>query len=306
MRIDRRTVMGGAFCLALAFVCSPVFPVSGFAQDDTDGASGEPRPALIEEALDTGEVFTEYRWSFLQTMSSQDAESEDGQIVMRFDPREEEAWTLIEPTGDAVTDEIKQVVERIRETPRGERSIGQGDLSHTIGGEISVAREEASAMVYRFEPQPRPDARDGAAGFLDNLEGELTVQRSGGGADGTRPWIRSVRLHAPQSFKPNLAARINTFEQSGSYALVEGVPVLAESVTRLEGSAMFRSFNETVSITLTQIERIDPAQMPATAQPAVPVDTGPDPDIPQPGDQPGVEGGEESGLPADQEEAPAP
>lgn len=240
----------------LAFWTILLMPYLAWAQDDTAPAPTPNRPALVREALAAGDPVSETAWAFTQALAN-----DEGEILLRYDPREEgEAWTLLSPPAEDAPKEVIGILEGIRKAQRGSEVLGYENLSTVLGDAVTLAREEADAMIYRFEPTkpPKGQARGRAAGFLDKLRGELTIRRSGAGEDGADPWIEVVRLFAPEPFKPNLAARITRFEQTAHYNLRDGLPLLRESNTAVAGSALFSDFEESVTVRIIEAEPIVP------------------------------------------------
>ncbi len=253
-----RSTLSGRFGFAAAVLALVIlFDVSrtpAFAQDapepaETEQAVAAQRPALIVEALKSGAPIGQSDWAFTQALSNG-----DGEIVLRHDPALDEGpWRLVKPPVETASDDVLEIVEGIRAAGRGAEVLGYENLSAALGTDIVLAREEARTMVYRFQPVAPPEGGRGrAASFMEKLRGELTVRKSGAGADASAPWIESVRLFAPESFKPNFAARITSFEQIATYRIVDGLPLLEESRTAVAGSAMFSGFEESVTVRILE------------------------------------------------------
>lgn len=215
-------------------------------------------PDLLQRAFDAGRPASEARWAFTQTMVNDGVD-----VVLRYDPRETPAWRFAdrdtsqsEPESERAED-ARKVLEGIQGSGVGDDSLGYERVAVTVGNEAIVSLEDARTVTYRFKPQAPEDAAENQKRFLSYLEGEVVVTREGAG-QGNEPWVSAVRLSAPESFKPSFSARIKSFTRLARYELREGVPLLAESSVRAEGSALFRSFEEEVSVQISRIEPVGP------------------------------------------------
>ncbi len=226
-----------------------------------DGDLPSERPAPLIDALAAGAPVTQYDWTFTQTMAV-----EDGRIVVRHDPRDPaRRWTLLEPAPEAASEGVLLVMQSLETGEPGRGLLGYDLLDEAIGDDVMLAREEAEALIYRFTPMADPQGARQARAFMRKLRGEILVSRSGAGADGQAPWIQSVRIYAPRSFKPSLDARIHSFEQTALYGLQNGVPLLQESTTAVAGSALFEPFEESVTVRIS-----DAVPMPLVTPPPSP------------------------------------
>ncbi|MGF1455482.1 MAG: hypothetical protein ACFB6R_08920 [Alphaproteobacteria bacterium] len=252
-QLPGHALLAAGAALVLLLMSPSVAP----AQPQSDAAPGPaPRPALISQALESGAAVSAQAWAFTQSLSS-----DGNEVLLRYDPREPgEAWTLLSPSPETASKEVIRLFEGVRDAKRGSELLGYENLSTVLGNDVTLVREEAEAMVYRFQPTapPKGQPRGRAAGFLEKLHGELTVRQTGAGAEGTRPWIRTVRLFSPEPFKPNFSARIASFEQTATYDLRDGLPLLTESRTAVSGSALFRDFEESVTVRIIEAEPLAP------------------------------------------------
>jgi hypothetical protein len=233
-------------------------------------AHAQATPALVESAVAAVEARAEpeQRWSFTRTMTL-GARS----LRAEFDPARpaEEAWRLVSPASlDELAAELRAAFEAFgaEETPDlnvvlGGESEEEGGLADLIGGGLRLVRDEGSRAVFAFQPTGEGLGGDGGGGGGDmarHLAGELIVATAA-------PMIESLRFFAEGSFKPNPAARITTLDVEMRFAEIEpGGPIaVASTVTHVAGSALFRSFDQTIEVVNADFVR---AELVGAPQPA--------------------------------------
>ncbi|MCW5723885.1 MAG: hypothetical protein KIS81_02890 [Maricaulaceae bacterium] len=230
-----------------------------------------PRPALLELALAAGHEAPEGAiWRFTLTADM----GERGRFVARYDGArpEGERWMLVEPAEDAMSDDLRRSWQGLsggarrgtqeqegENAPRRGVRIGagsgglfqNGDTSRIISGDVRQLSETPDAAVFAFTPNLGND--DGDAGFSDQLAGEATVSRNG-------PYLRRLRVYARQSFKPNPAARVHSFEMVMEYAAQPGLPapVLRRMRTEVDVSALFQRQRQLADFTFSDVEYTAP------------------------------------------------
>ena len=100
-----------------------------------------------------------------------------------------------------------------------------------------LVRQTATTATYRFNPIPRPNDRDDAK-LMEHLTGTVTVAKD-------RPAILNFTLTAPESFKPALVARVDTFTLKADCAFSpDGRTYVSTFELKVTGSAMLQSFED--------------------------------------------------------------
>jgi hypothetical protein len=176
----------------------------------------------------------------------------------------ETAYTLLQPASEDALSEAQAEMwagfnrddeEDAPDSDPGESySVGQFDaegLREAIGASATLLREENGRLVYGFTPQSLPGQGgedEERSGLLDNLAGEIEV-------DAERGQIAQVRFALTESFKPNMAARINDFllEQRFVHEPAIDGPRFAGMTMSMAGSAVFQSFSQTMEIDLVSV-----------------------------------------------------
>jgi hypothetical protein len=211
--------------------------------------SDDSRPALLEQALSGPEtiVWDASDWRYTMTISSN-----DGPIIGRFDGSQEleSQWTLISPTFDALSDSQTELWnDTIEDDPDddGNGLLFGVDEADMIGGDIVELSSTTINVTYGFTPDLSEDNGDDPLG--GHIRGEVTVRRE-------NPAVQSMRVYAPESFKPHPIARLNVFEMQMHFGSVEGLdhPMLQSFQTTIEGRAAFQSFGEHLTMNITDIE----------------------------------------------------
>jgi hypothetical protein len=128
------------------------------------------------------------------------------------------------------------------------------DLRDIVGDAATLLREENGLSVYGFTPQSMAlsMSRDGGDSqtdsMLEHMTGDIAI-------DSGRNEVAWVHVFAPDSFKPTMAARINTFSMRQSF--VQEPAYAAPRLERLElavsGSAAFQTFEQTMVMEITNL-----------------------------------------------------
>lgn len=232
--------------VAAALACSIFIPVpsAGFAFAD------DAMPAPLAEAVARRRTESGARsnWRFTLTV-----ESEVGTIVGRYDGALEESrqWTLVSPSSADITDEQLDVWTATIE-PDGEEDADDGGLffsdeeADIFGGNYVVLPAGENRLSYGFTPHMGDDG-DGDR-MEGHINGEVTIIRDAG-------VIESVRIFAPESFKPHPIARLHTFELRFDFDLLEGqsVPHMTHFSTQLSGNAAFQDFSQHLTLSFSDV-----------------------------------------------------
>lgn len=252
--------------LILAAACLLVAPAA-FAQ----------LPEPLEQALSAapGETITAERIALRMTVNGES-------ILVEIRPGgggRDTVYTLLQPASeDALSEQQAEMwagfngsddeEEDAPDSDPGESySVGQFDaeaLREAIGASATLLREENGRLVYGFTPQSLPGQGgedDERSGLLDNLAGEIEV-------DAERGQIAEVRFALTESFKPNMAARINDFllEQRFVHEPAIDGPRFAGMTMSMAGSAVFQSFSQTMEIDLVSVRYASAGPLEAGAE----------------------------------------
>jgi hypothetical protein len=209
----------------------------------------DSRPALLEQALSVPEtaIWQASDWRYTLTISSS-----EGPIIGRFDGAAdiESQWTLISPTMDGLSDsQLELWNDTIEDDPDddGNGLLFGADEAEMIGGDIVELSSTPIHVTYGFTPDLSEDNGDDPLG--GHVRGEVTVRRE-------NPAVQSLRVYAPESFKPHPIARLNVFEMQMEFGFVDGLdhPLLQNFQTIIEGRAAFQAFGEHLTMRVTDIE----------------------------------------------------
>ncbi|MBR9826234.1 MAG: hypothetical protein GYB36_10600 [Alphaproteobacteria bacterium] len=205
-------------------------------------------PEVIEQIVSTGpQSDAREHWRFRITV-----EMDDSVFVGRFDGSspEGEQWELVSPSLDQMSEDQSEIWSELIEPVSGEDEGGlflmRSDLDYTPGS-FNLIEESASQARFSFTPELGEDE----AAFAEFVTGEMIV-------DTQAENLEQVRIFAVESFKPNVAIRINEFEVIQEFDRIEGLPApvmtrMSQSVT---GSMAFRQFSQQVDIRFDEIERL--------------------------------------------------
>lgn len=220
----------------------------GYAQEAPEQVAAAQ--AAVDARAEPGQ-----RWSFTRTLT-RGGES----FAAAYDPSRsaEDAWRLVSHAGpDQLSEEMRRAFEGFarEETPDLDSVLGaeageERNFDELIGGDLTLVSDDGSDAVYSFTPREDPDGGSGAGAMAEHLEAELTL-------DSAASMITSVRFFAPEPFKPNPAARITRLDVTLRFGeTVPGGPIaIVATDTEVAGSALFRDFNETVSVANSDFAR---------------------------------------------------
>lgn len=188
---------------------------------------------------------------------------EDGQgVTVRVDlSGDGVAYTLLEPDEAALSEAQREMWDDFLDTEddafydendedAGEGLTGPVDLRATVGDVAAFLREEEGLLVYGFEPQAMPGQQAGEApgSMLTHLRGEIAV-------DPERGEVAWTHVFAPESFKPNMAARIERFSlrQAFVHEPAYAAPRLRRLEMALSGSAAFQNFEQALVMEISNM-----------------------------------------------------
>jgi hypothetical protein len=134
----------------------------------------------------------------------------------------------------------------------GSHSIGFGDydpeeLRTAIGETATLLREEEGRLIYEFTPQTLPGQSDTPDAMIENLRGEVEVDPALG-------QLAAIRFVLAESFKPNMAARVNEFRLEQRFVnepALEGPRMAGVSMT-MAGSSLFQPFAQTMRLDIEE------------------------------------------------------
>ncbi len=181
------------------------------------------------------------RFSYRQQLRS----GEDATMVVAFDPSQAEGarWRWLAPVGDARTRKQEALYEGIQDDPEADRALLLDDPSNLTATCTSVAAQTVDAVTFACAA---PDTDDeGTQSLREHLRSQVTVTRA-------PARIASVRVFATKPFKPQPVAKIERFEMTMTFepAWEDGPTILTDMTQEVSGSALFQSFDETVTITI--------------------------------------------------------
>jgi len=228
--------------------------VSGAAFSDS---SLYPQP--VSDALTrTHDASDEAVWRFNMRVSMN-----DDVMVVGFDGAQADGaqWTLLAPeTSDALTGDLSDMWADMI-TPDDNDDSEEGGLSVGSDGGLFFTAETAAMIAgnvrrvagnqYSFDPDIDPDS-DESDSMVEHLDGELALATTG--------FIEQIRIFAPESFKPNPAARIHVFELVMDFQQLDNLPapIMTSMSTVVDVSALFQRQQQSVRFEFSDVEYIEP------------------------------------------------
>ena len=169
----------------------------------------------------------------------------------RFDPRRDngEQWRLVGVEPDNLDKQAKKTLRRLQKIENGDDQLVYDKLGELIEGAVLQSETEGEAVfVTALEDEELPDGV---------IEAVITLNKRAG-------YVSQISVQSVAEFKPNAMVKLRSMKQSQRFsAPVDGGPaLLAESESAAEGKAMFKSFNAQSRKIISDIELIDPADLP--------------------------------------------
>ncbi|GJL96402.1 MAG: hypothetical protein DHS20C06_02190 [Hyphobacterium sp.] len=237
-------IAAALMCSAAAFSDSSIYP-----QPVSDAL------AMTHDASD------EAVWRFTMRVSMNDNSMDVGYDGAQDDGAQ---WTLLSPASpETLTEDLSDMwMDMITpdDTENAEDGEGVG-LSVGSDGGLFFTAETASMIAgnvqrvsggqYSFDPDidPESDENDSMA---EHLDGELALASAG--------HVEQIRIFAPESFKPNPAARIHEFELIMDFRQLDGMPapIMTSMSTVVDVSALFQRQQQSVRFEFSDVEYVEP------------------------------------------------
>ncbi|WP_421791963.1 hypothetical protein [Hyphobacterium sp.] len=213
----------------------------------------QPLAQALELAQDSPEGAV-WRFTFHITIDGEE-------MTARFDGTQPDGadWTLLSPaSADELSDPLAEIWTDMNTVDDAE----EADDGVSIGADGLFFDEDAASMVsggieelgdgrYAFRPNLDPDAEEPDP-MADNMTGEVALSANG--------YINELRIFAPESFKPNAAARVHTFEMRMTFDQLEGfpAPIMISMATDIEVSALFQRQSQSLEFRFSDVEYTAP------------------------------------------------
>lgn len=142
---------------------------------------------------------------------------------------------LLEPAENTLDARGRESLQRIRRDADGDVWCATAKMRGST--DVRVASEDADSITYTFTPSPAQAGGERAAGFVRHLRAEARVLKA------TQD-VATVRITAPAMFRASVA-RIDRFDMNVRCDVAaNGRRYAAETRTRIAGSALGNSFDE--------------------------------------------------------------
>lgn len=217
--------------------------------------SSFPEP-LADALAMTYETPENAHWRFVL-----DITTGDETLSVRFDGSrpDGEDWSLISPADpETLNEDLSEIWVEMNtpndaEQAEGGSSIGTDGLFFDAESALLVAGGVRSlgSGRYAFTPNLDPGSEE-ADPMQEHLSGELSLADAG--------HVGEIRIFAPESFKPNAAARIHAFEMVMTFDHHDGLPapIMTSLSTHVEVSALFQRQQQRMAMRFSDVEYVEP------------------------------------------------
>ena len=156
------------------------------------------------------------------------------------------------PSQDSWPDGFAEQITALDERTTGE--IWCNDFAEMIPADAERTGETAEGIEFSFTPIPGDEADDMEEKIFKRLDASAVIDPDTAG-------LRSYRMSLPKSFKPNMMARINSFEMAVDCTPgPNGLTHIRTFTFNLAGSALGQDFGQTDQREILRlIEEVSPA-----------------------------------------------
>ena len=187
-------------------------------------------------------------WAFTETSTE-----EESTFVGRYDPREEDPWTLLsvdgrEPTADEARDWRSRKGDG-RSDDDDDEEEESAEMRFVTPDSITLIEESDEHWLFGFQPAAE-DGDEKEIKFMRHVEGRLRVVKDG-------HYVESLDLRNTRPIKPAFSVRINTFVTTLTFGpAAEDGPIVPLTVdVHVQGRAMLAvRFDETEAVRFTDYE----------------------------------------------------
>lgn len=213
-------------------------------------ATSDDYADIVAEAFAAIDNDFNQEWAFTETSTEEDVTS-----VGRYDPREDDPWTLLsvdgrEPTADEARDWRSQKSDEHDDEVDSEEGDDE-DIAVRFVSPESLTLIEETGEHWLFGFQPNIDSEDDdEAKFMRHVEGRLTVVKDG-------RYVREIDLRNNKPIRPAFSVRINTFVTTLTFGpAADDGPIVPLTVdVRVQGRAMLAvGIDETETIRFSDYE----------------------------------------------------
>ena len=213
-------------------------------------ATADDYPEIVALAFSAIDTDFDDEWAFTESSTE-----EEVTYVGRYDPRQEDPWTLVsvdgrEPTDDEARDWLSRKGHG-REDEDDEDDDGDDGIEVTFVAPESITLIEETDEHWLFGFEPNIDVEDDReAKFMRHVEGRLTVIKDG-------HYVGSIDLRNSKPIRPAFSVRINTFVTTLTFgpAAPDGPIVPLTVDVHVQGRAMLAvRFDETEMLRFSDYE----------------------------------------------------
>lgn len=215
-----------------------------------------PEP-LADALAMTYEAPEEAHWRYVMQVTMNDAS-----MQVRFDGSQPdgEQWQLVAPASeDGLADILVDVWQDLNQPDAEDENAGDGisinateglffssDTADVVAGDVV----STGTNQFTFRPDLGSDEEDDA--MRSFMTGELSLAPAG--------HVDQIRVFAPESFKPHVAARVHAFEMVIRFDRIEGLPapIMTLLSTEIDISAMFQRQQQAVRFEFSDVEYVEP------------------------------------------------
>lgn len=214
--------------------------------------SGDAHAMLLaaaeEAAAHAGEryAFTLDHWS--------EENGEEIVLTLRYDPRlpKGEQWRAVGVEKDALDKKSRKLLKKYQKGEANDSMLVYDKLGGLIdGASLREETESYAEFVAPFYEEDMPEDMQGA------LEAVIRLEKPGG-------YISRIDMRSIRPFKPAAVAKIKMMSQSQVYTAPsgDGPAMLASTESAARGKAMFKKFASQSRVKISDIEKIDAAEIP--------------------------------------------
>ncbi|MEQ1929026.1 MAG: hypothetical protein ABL957_00645 [Parvularculaceae bacterium] len=209
---------------------------------------------LLDQAVAVAETHKATRYAFTLVYTDLKAPAAKS-YTLRFDPRlpEGKRWSLLKPAEEALTKEERKRLKTLLKANDADDRLIYERLAPSAK-EARLVAEDADTATFVGAVRDK-DTPDSLARAVDMT---MVLDKAGG-------YLRTISVKSKAAFKPAPVAKVERMTQIQSYEPIApgGPALLRKAESSAAGEAMFKKFDQHVTMEYRDFERVAPDQVAA-------------------------------------------
>lgn len=205
-------------------------------------AEAKQRPEVLQKAIDCSKTYAELDASFTMTF----LQSGQAPVSERYDAPSKR-WTPVAGAASVLDSEAAEGFAEVKEDVGRPGGLVPEDIFEALT-EPELIEETEDLLVYTFVPGAEEDEDPMPQGMVKVLQRRFVIDRA-------TMCLAGMSMIAMRPFKPAPIVKLNKFEFAYEFNKPAGspIPLVSEFRTIAKGRAMFRKFDESVTVQISDV-----------------------------------------------------